>query len=303
MAFKVRTSCEACGSSNIEKIFAVPYTYPLYLNTLIERHAGKLSIKDLEGVDYEISKCRECGLLFQKFVPDKDLLTQLYSYDESRIEKSLSKKRDAPIEYYVRYATLVEKLVYLSGKRPYELSVLDFGSGWGYFLTMARAHGLTVTGVEVSPERSTYAKSHGIRVVNDLKELTSEKFDIIYSDQTLEHVDHPLKYLQSLTSLLRGGGIAYLGVPNCKKTESEIKQNPGVINKDLYPLEHLNGFSNKSLQALAKRANLSLISPWEMLRKLLPQARPARNSQFLLEGLKAYYTQARSTDLYFKKRN
>jgi 2-polyprenyl-3-methyl-5-hydroxy-6-metoxy-1,4-benzoquinol methylase len=301
MAFIKRHTCDACGeSASLTSLVSIPYNTPLLISALTERHRGNIIDTDIESAIYEIIKCRTCGFLFQKYIPDEKIAERIYSYEESRVIKSLSKKRDAIIDYFLRHALLAQKGLILTGRRPHETRVLDFGSGWGHFLKMASAHGAQTEGVEISKERSEYSRSAGL-MIHDSIEATRSQHDFIYSDQTFEHIPSPLTFLSKLTKRLAPHGIVYIAVPDCAKTERALAKAHKEIIPDLYPMEHINGFTNKSLRILAGRAGLEIIPPSQIFKTFLHKAHPTRDAHFFQEGLKAFYTQTNSTSLWLRK--
>jgi 2-polyprenyl-3-methyl-5-hydroxy-6-metoxy-1,4-benzoquinol methylase len=44
--------------------------------------------------------------------------------------------------------------------------------------------------------------------------LQENYFDFIYVDSVVEHVLNPVEYLTKIKSLLRPGGVIYIGIPN-----------------------------------------------------------------------------------------
>ena len=78
--------------------------------------------------------------------------------------------------------------------------VLDVGCGTGLFAWSAAKKGANVTGIDFSEEAIKIAKKRQ-NIANlkfekkDVKEI-KEKFDVIVSIGTLEHMDNPLKILR-----------------------------------------------------------------------------------------------------------
>lgn len=104
---------------------------------------------------------------------------------------------------------------YVSGKR-----VLDIACGVGYGSQMLRLAGATaVVGVDVSPETVEYAQQRyptsGVEYVcADAEQFEwSEKFDVVASFETIEHLPHPSKFLENIYDLLVPEGDLILSVP------------------------------------------------------------------------------------------
>ncbi|HMD51088.1 MAG TPA: cyclopropane-fatty-acyl-phospholipid synthase family protein [Solirubrobacteraceae bacterium] len=99
------------------------------------------------------------------------------------------------------------------------MRVLDVGCGWGSFaIHAARAHGVTVVGVTVSPAQAALARKRaadaGVAerveiLVADYRRLPRSSFDAISSIGMAEHVGASQidLYARSLFELLRPGGL------------------------------------------------------------------------------------------------
>jgi cyclopropane-fatty-acyl-phospholipid synthase len=114
----------------------------------------------------------------------------------------------------VKRELVASKLALAPGMR-----VLDVGCGWGAFaIHAAREHGVTVTGVTLSPHQAELARERVAQAglaerieirVQDYRELPSESFDAISSIGMAEHVGESQidLYARSLFALLRPGGL------------------------------------------------------------------------------------------------
>lgn len=110
----------------------------------------------------------------------------------------------------------LEKLeCYLNGKR--NPRILDFGSGFGFFLATAKEIGWDTYGIEPLPASAVYARAKfGLKIITDtLHEGTfpNEYFDAIVSLQVFEHIPYPDENMRILARLLRHGGIVLIEVP------------------------------------------------------------------------------------------
>ena len=96
--------------------------------------------------------------------------------------------------------------------------VLDVGCGTGLFAFHAAKKGAIVLGIDFSTEAIDIAKSQYIH--KNLKfEYTDvhkikEKFDVIVSNGTLEHMDDPLKTLRLFKKYLSKNGCIIITAPN-----------------------------------------------------------------------------------------
>ena len=142
-----------------------------------------------------------------------------------------------------RYETAAR---YVKDKR-----VLDIACGVGYGSKMLRLAGATnVVGVDLSSESIEYAKQQYSTpevefICADAEQFqSSEQFDVVVSFETIEHLPHPIKFLENIHSLLVPGGDLILSVPLGE-----------TRHFDPY---HLHAFSQKQVFALLEKTGFSI---------------------------------------------
>ncbi len=175
-----------------------------------------------------------------------------------------------------RYQTAAR---YVRGKR-----VLDIACGAGYGSQMLGLAGArAVVGVDISAQSVEYAKKHyqtpSVEFVcaNAEQFEWPERFDIIVSFETIEHLQYPDKFLDRLHNLLVPGGDLILSVP--------LGETRHV---DRY---HLHAFSQEDVFNLLEKARFSVdryrVDDWFMSRsdlltwsRLYPEARLSLREQY-----------------------
>jgi SAM-dependent methyltransferase len=100
--------------------------------------------------------------------------------------------------------------------------VLDAGSGAGYGAAhLADAGAEYVLGIDISDRAVEFSKHHFQRgnldfrlmSVERVADLWPQRFDVIFSSNTLEHVPNVMGFLQGAWSLLKLGGVVLVAVP------------------------------------------------------------------------------------------
>lgn len=98
--------------------------------------------------------------------------------------------------------------------------VLDIGCGGGLFLSLLKAQGAEVVGIELSDSRVQYAKSkHGLEIHKHPIESDfwqrgyANHFDAVTLWDVIEHVNFPLQTLQSAANVLKSGGLLLIDTP------------------------------------------------------------------------------------------
>lgn len=107
--------------------------------------------------------------------------------------------------------------------------VLDFGCGGGYILSAYS--NIDKYGVEINDSAITEAKSNGLKVFKFSKDLPSNFFDLIISNNALEHCDNPFLELKELYRALKPGSKICIAVP-CDNIKNKFKETD--VHKHLY---------------------------------------------------------------------
>lgn len=278
--FTERHKCVCCGSNDLSIVMEREFVESCVFDFINEYYKGKITKNSLGDHKYTIARCNECKFLFQKYILDSDGMFYLYENVIDPIH-SLNKKERAPYSQFrdiLKSASVVVE--FFPGRKPREVSVLDFGMGWGHWAVAASALGLMVKGVELSQQRILFAKQKGVDVITDFKN-DETKFDFINTDQVFEHLEDPLDTGKILYDKLNQGGILKIFVPNGSNAENDLNRPGWQASKNhLHPLEHINCFNWNSLNMLAKRLNLRPATASDF-KKLRSKLRALRQLHFI----------------------
>jgi SAM-dependent methyltransferase len=155
---------------------------------------------------------------------------------------------------YIGDNTIFEQMFgrLLDGAQAYKPSgsLLDVGCGTGHLLRLARARGYTVGGCDISPWATAYARDAGLEVrTGTLESLhyPSHAFDIVTVSHTLEHVPHPLSFLQEVRRVLAADGLLVIAVPNFGSVMAQTLRTRWA---GLLPDQHLWHFTPATLRLL-----------------------------------------------------
>ena len=164
--------------------------------------------------DYKIVQCLNCELYYASPPIDfsssqwADLYNSEYFANQSNL---LIKRRKGEL------SKRFDNAENLCLKKNKVFRYLDVGAGEGKGLLEALARGWEATGIDIVDNRIEEAKLKEIKFIkSDLIEsdLQENYFDFIYVDSVVEHVLNPYEYLSKIKSLLKDGGVIYIGVPN-----------------------------------------------------------------------------------------
>jgi SAM-dependent methyltransferase len=137
--------------------------------------------------------------------------------------------------------------------------VLDFGCGGGYMLSTFQ--NIKKYGVEINPNGKRIAERNGLKIFLRSKELPSNFFDLVISNNALEHTDNPLFELKELNRSLKKRGKICIIVPL-----DSIKYNYKKNDKDF----HLYSWSPMNLGNLLTAAGFKVLESKPFIHKWFP---------------------------------
>ncbi len=138
-------------------------------------------------------------------------------------------------------------------RRPGRL--LDVGCGKGDLLAEMKKKGWVVQGLEFDKKAAAAARAlHGIDVlVGNLQDVQrlGVRYDVISMSHVIEHVPHPVRFLQEAKGLLAPDGVIALKTPNAA---SYGHMKFGRNWRGLEVPRHLNIFTEEALRKCAVKA-------------------------------------------------
>ncbi|MGK7940290.1 MAG: methyltransferase domain-containing protein [Crocosphaera sp.] len=151
-----------------------------------------------------------------------------------------------------------EKWEYALALRDLEYceTVLEIGSGFGFFVEKAQREDINITGIELNEHAVTIAQRKQLPVKKIDLQIVAENspnaYDAVCSFQVLEHVVNPKDFIRWAVEALKPGGKLILGVPNAK---SFLKHQYCLLDM---PPHHMSQWSASTFKALEKLFPLQL---------------------------------------------
>jgi SAM-dependent methyltransferase len=149
-------------------------------------------------------RCRACGLLYKDPLPEEFVrrhYEDVYAQDE--VHERIDRGRRALFEGFLRDVRP------FGGRR-----LLDVGCGSGEFLALARQHGWSPEGIEVSPGGAALARRRGLAVHADTAGLPEAHFDAVTLWNVVDFFPRPLEQMREIRRLLAPGGLVFVRTPN-----------------------------------------------------------------------------------------
>lgn len=164
------------------------------------------------------------------------------------------------------YADLTSKPLYSVEKQEYKFAaqhvqdgqrLLDVGCGWGYwapYVKHSQYHGLELSesAVKTCQEKGLAVEA---RLVQDVVAEQPESFDVVASFQVLEHLADPLDFFANCLRCVKPGGKLIISVPNADSFMLDRENN--YLN---YPPHHVSWWTLKTMEYLAEKFHLSIVS-------------------------------------------
>jgi SAM-dependent methyltransferase len=181
--------------------------------------SGSAPLWDCGG--FVFVRCLRCGLVRQDPRPEPEAIAARYDgeYLAYEIERQ-SAYRDlellalADLNIDLCAAPLFAARA-ARGVRP---RVLDVGCATGALLDALRERGWEPTGVEISPQMSTYGvERYGLPIRAGSLEsaaFASASFDLVHASHLIEHLNDPASFLDEAARVLSPDGFLVLTTPN-----------------------------------------------------------------------------------------
>ncbi len=310
--FIERTFCPACKSNNFIKLYSAPFLEKPIYKFLDRKFSNKNILDNFKDARYSLQECKECNLIFQKYILNDFFMTKLYDEwlnlfdNEMESNEIMINKNIFELNTSTFYAQEIMKVILYLKKRPSDINVLDFGMGYGKWVLMAKAFGCNAYGTDLSDKRVDLVKSLGINVIN-LNELRNYKFDFINSEQVFEHLPNPKETLTLLKNSLKTGGILKISVPDGRGIKKRLKfmdwgakRSSNSFLLPITPLIHINCFNYKNLINMVTKSDFKHINiPYKFEYTCMLSY---SNKAFLKNILRPVYNRLmRKTYLFFKK--
>ena len=247
--------CPICNSSQFKPYFSIRYGDFKGDKSM---NYNFLGLKD--DTIFHIRKCMNCKFVFV----NPRLRSEYYQrcYNEAKSSKynfenpdyrpgTLRERSNARKGKYIHIQHLMACLSL--SELDNELSLLDFGCGFGRTISLSKEFGIDSFGIEIDRFRNEYCKKLGLKVYSPIEfesKFPDKHFDIIISTEVIEHVNDISNYFELIGKISRKGTIFLVSGPTPKIIDKERRR--GKL-KNVHPIEHLNFFTVSLLDEVMKK--------------------------------------------------
>ncbi len=215
--------------------------------------------KTLGTLKTRLVMCDECDFVYNNPRPSREILATYYESDLNASGQIFRQAVDGGPTDIIHRA----HLDFLDSQNITPKKLLDVGCGRGFFLKRATTHYPMANMVGVEPSEVALANDdqEGMLVHHGtLEELAPQlgQFDVICAFSVLEHVGHPLEFLNLLKTLLTPDGMLFLEVPE------SCYPAAGLV--EFFNFEHLGHFTSSTLRRILNAAGLEMTAIAENMR-------------------------------------
>ena len=265
-----RDSCPGCSYPDASILQDIAYSEEPLREHLDSFYAAyEIEHQFLEGARYILAECKRCGLIYQTEVPNDFLANKLYEewLKAGNASTHDMYKKSHDVNYYAGFAQELINVIKYFNKNPSELKVLDFGTGWGNWCSLAKSFNCDVYGTELSQSHVESLNASGIGMLS-WDDIPKYSFDFINTEQVFEHLSNPFDTLMHLKNSLKPNGLIKVSVPNGSSIKKRMETWDWTADRfrpnaawehnlnAVAPLQHINCFSHSSLRTMGMRAGL-----------------------------------------------
>ena len=170
------------------------------------------------GETFEVVRCAHCGFLMTQNVPVEAEIGKYYDTPDYISHSNTRKGLMNRIYHLVRRFMLARKAsLVMRASKLKKGTLLDYGTGTGYFADAMKHRGWTVKAIEKSPSAREFAKKQfGLEVEAEgaLKGYEDGAMDVVTLWHVMEHLEDLNGMWQSFHCILKQQGVLILAVPN-----------------------------------------------------------------------------------------
>lgn len=221
---------------------------------------GHIILSDRTPINQNLENfiCKKCSFIKNNFYKKKKI-KKIYKNDynfliskNSTTKHYISNKKDIGTYDYIY--NFIKKNI----KIQKITKILEIGSGTGLLINNFIKNNKNIKNCTIyEPSKNAFKilkekflKNKNIKIYNEFYtgKLKKNDFDLILCTGVLEHVPNPIKLIKNIKKHLNPDGKIVIGVPNFKKKYD-----------DIIVADHLNKFSEKSLNYLYNKTKTNLI--------------------------------------------
>ncbi|EFS8146330.1 class I SAM-dependent methyltransferase [Campylobacter jejuni] len=201
-----------------------------------------------------ILECQDCGLVFL----DKQETDDEY-YKASGMRKDFKNSVEVlTLNQNLSLTDNERRIDFIKQNFSKDINLLDFGSGLGHFLILAKEnHFLNICGIELEERVKSVYFDHNITLYENLDYIQNDSLDVVTLFHCIAHIHDPIMLLKRLSEKLKKNGKIIIETPNANDALLDIYKNKGFSNFT-YQKCMLYHFNKYSLYQIARKSSLDI---------------------------------------------
>lgn len=224
-----------------------------------------LFLNHREVTDFSISKenfllckCTSCNLVFTNPRPDEKNIGKYYQSEDYISHQNKSTNIINLLYKWVRNLTIKQKVKWLNQYTVKKGSLLDIGSGTGFFLNAAKQNNWKTWGIEPNKTARKIASNKKLKIMETIKDIQkNKKFDAITLFHALEHIHDLRKTSKKIVAMLHDDGTIFIAVPNYDSYDAKKYGNYWAA---LDVPRHLYHFNQAMINSFAEQVGLHVVA-------------------------------------------
>lgn len=206
---------------------------------------------------HKVMRCLRCEHVQLYPLPTSQEDKKFYDLDKQAKNihncSTIAENRQKSLEDTIRRTNLISKITPKNG------TILEVGSGHGFFLEAMHKLGYNITGIEISKKKRKISKKVTKVKILDLNLAEQKtrigKFNAVTLFQVLEHIADPVKFLKNISTLVKQNGHLLVEVPNYD--DHQLLMNKAYRDW-FWQRAHINYFSPKTLRKVFHKAGFNV---------------------------------------------
>jgi 2-polyprenyl-3-methyl-5-hydroxy-6-metoxy-1,4-benzoquinol methylase len=212
---------------------------------------------------YAGRKCKVCNLIYISPRPTAAEISDLYGHDNAHLSAQDHIKGQFSKRLHAKHNLRLIKKYIKKG------TLLEIGSGAGFFLDQAKKMGFEPHGIELNPIQKNFIEKNlkipcEAEILSE-KSFNEKKFDVIYHCDVVSHFYEPIAEFKIMNKKLNENGLLVFETGNLGDIKKKYFKH---IKKLQYP-DHLFFFSEKNLKDLLEKTGFELVKIYSY--SILPQ--------------------------------
>jgi SAM-dependent methyltransferase len=214
--------------------------------------SGTYAASSLPG----LLECRRCGFVSADMTLSDEEIRRLYAeayFKGAEYHDYVADRATIQKHFRARLGRLLRHVPDAANRRMFEI-----GAAYGFFLDVARDHFQSVAGIDISADAVRYAREQlglSVEAGDFLDAPVSGGLDVVCLWDTIEHLQHPDRYVEKVAAEMAPGGVIAVTTGDIS---SRVARWRGAKWRQIHPPTHLHYFSRQSLTRLLERCGFAV---------------------------------------------